>query len=290
MRRRTGTAVGQGASSAIARARPQATAPTTTKPPAQFYDPGLDAQAGQAQRGFDDLQADYGYGENGSPTGRLAGRLQNDYFLQQAAIGQSHERSLSDILRGSARAGQDFGQQRADVQRSFGYSMADLLTGRKRAGEDYGTAITGLERNYTRLGDSQTQNAQAAGVSGGGALAAALAARTENKAIDRQPIDTGYQRFSEDSATQEQRLAAALQSALAGIGTSEARYGEDAGIAQTRLGEDRDVASGGAALQYGRGVEDFGVMLSRGQRELAAFLQSIGAARWAQAAQAGYRP
>jgi hypothetical protein len=62
-----------------------------------------------------------------------------------------------------------------------------------------------LTRQYGQLGRNQLQGANQAGVIRGGALLQSAAKRAENQAIDRQPLDTNFQRFLADNAQQAQR-------------------------------------------------------------------------------------
>ena len=205
-----------------------------TSPPPGSYDPAIDAQVGQVNRGLADLLNDYvrDYGEPGTA---LGGRMGEDYGLGVQGVERDYGRGVQDVELGYSR------------------NVADLLRSRGRAGEDYGQSIAGLERNFAQLGSAQTQTARAAGVQRGGALAQALAKRAANKAIARQPIDTSFARFNEDSALTEGRL------------------GEDRGLNLGRLGENRGVALGGLQTSLLRGTEDAATQLARAQRENAQF-------------------
>jgi hypothetical protein len=195
-----------------------------TSPPPGSYDPAIDAQVGQTQRGLADLLVDYtrDYGEPGTALG--------------------------------GRAGEDYGLGVAGVERDYGRSIADLMRNRGRAGEDYGQQIAGLQRSFAQLGSQQTQAARAAGVQRGGALAQALAKRNANQAIARQPLDTSFARFNEDSALDE-----------------------------GRLGENRGVALGGLRTGLLRGTEDAATQLARAQRENAQFGLDATAQKFFQA-------
>lgn len=164
-------------------------------PPPGTYDPAIDAQVGQANRGLGDLLSSYirDYGEPGTA---LGGRAGEDYATGKEGI----------------QRGFDYGV--ADVNKSSGRALTDLLTNRDRAGADYKTGVEGLHRNFAELGAAQTQTARAAGVQRGGALSQALAKRTANEAIARQPMDTGFQRFGQDSQLQQGRIGDDREQAL----------------------------------------------------------------------------
>jgi hypothetical protein len=191
------------------------------KAPAGYYDPGLDAQERAAGRGLAQSLAD----------------LQSQGERAQT----SHGWSLADLLQGKNRGVEDIG------------------TSRTRENEDYGTSIANLARNYQRLGQTQTDNATAAGVEGGGALQAAANQRTENQAIDKAPIDTGHTRS----------LADLLKS-------------------ETRLGEDYNSGVERENTQYGWGVDDRATQGQRATDENTFFGQDVNGQRLFQAGQAGW--
>lgn len=217
-----------------------------TSPPPGTYDPAIDAQVGQANRGLGDLLSDYvrDYGEPGTA---LGGRAGEDYATGKAGV----QRSL------------DWGNE--DIGTTADRSLADLQRNRARAGEDYTSNVEGLHRNYAQLGSAQTQTARAAGVQRGGALAQALTKRQSNEALDRKPIDTSFARFGQDSAQAEGRL------------------GEDRTRAtnQLALGAATDFKALDTSLL--RGTEDAATQLARGGRENAAFGLDANAQRFYQA-------
>jgi hypothetical protein len=140
---------------------------TPTSPPPGFYDPALDAQLGNANRGL-----------------------------------QYH---LDDLTTAGERAGSQLGIDTESVNRNQARSLADLMTEATRAQQDHQAALDELGRRFTRLGQGQAQAASAAGLAGG-ALQAAAQARAQNQAIAQQPIDTAFQRTNENIGTQRQRV------------------------------------------------------------------------------------
>jgi hypothetical protein len=190
-----------------------------TSPPPGTYDPAIDAQVAQTGRGLQDVLDDYvrNYGELGTA---LGGRAGEDFGLGKQRAYQSLSQGLEDVNVGAGR------------------NLADLLTARTRAGEDYQTNIAGVQRGFAQQGAQQTQAARAAGVQRGGALAQALAKRTENEAIARQPIDTGYQRFTADSALAEQRLGENQTQSVGRLKQAALDTGADLNRGYLRGGED----------------------------------------------------
>jgi hypothetical protein len=176
-------------------------------------------------------------------------------------------------LRARTREGQDFSTQRAQLGE-------DVATSRQRTGEDYNTNVADLQRSFQRLAQSQAQSATARGL-GGGALSAAMKARQANEAIQRQQLDTSFQRATADINRQEARGFQALDLA-------HSRFGEDSGLDQSRLGEYQAQALGELGRQYGYGVVDRAEAVRRAQQESTFFGQDIGAQRFYQAGQMGW--
>lgn len=170
-------------------------------PPADRYDPALDAQLAASQRGFGDL--------------------------------------VTDATTGNARDTQDYGFGLGDVQRS-----------QDRGQADYNRNVGLLTRSYGQLRDRQSQQFHVAGVAGGGAALQAARKRTENMAIDRQPLDTGLQRLNEDS----------------------------------------DIARGRLGVNYQRGIDDRSTQVLRGGRESVFFGADTAKAKGFQAAGTGWDP
>jgi predicted component of type VI protein secretion system len=92
--------------------------PVPTQPPPGSYDPAIDAQVGQAQRGLQDLLSDYirDYGEPGTA---LGGRGGEDYTLGVQGVERDYGRGLADLLRQRARGGEDYTRSIEGVRRSF---------------------------------------------------------------------------------------------------------------------------------------------------------------------------
>lgn len=231
-----------------------------TRPPYGSYDPTLDQGERSAGRGLQDLIDDIG---------RANQRGSADYELGKG-----------DLERSRSRGKFDLNDQKADYERGFGRSLADLLTSRTRGGQDYQRSVAGLDRDYSQLARKQGEGANAAGVQSSGLAAKAAQIRGQNKAFDRAPLDTNYQRFSADSSSSENRLREDRGDFLTGWGESS-----------RRLNEDVDLGLGRLALDYTRGVEDRNmVQLPRAQRENTMYGQDVNEIRIAQAKAADLLP
>jgi hypothetical protein len=239
-------------------------------PPPGTYDPAIDAQVRAAQRGYGDLGQDYTVGKTRAQDDYLTAS-QNDQTDYRNALGdltQTHDHSLSDLTQSHDR------------------SLSDLLLGRTRGTEDYRTNLSTLARNYQNLGNAQggTITQAAGGTFQGGALLQALQKRQANEAIDRAPIDTGYNRFLSDSQTQEGRVNQDFT-------TGSSRLNEDLATGSSRLQDELNRQLGALSLGLDRKYGDQGdltVDLARAGRENTAYGIDATASRWGQAAGTGY--
>jgi hypothetical protein len=205
----------------------------------------LDSQARAAERGYTDLQQDTERDQNRAQSGLItgSGRLNEDYARSTGRLNEDFQSSLGGLLRSGRRATEDYQQQSGDVR-----------------------------RGYQQMGDRQTQTAVNQGVTGGGALAAALAARTENEGRDQGRLRQGFDRQTEELAHSRQGLNTSLQRALQDAETGFRRGTEDIGT------------------DYQYGTSDRATGLGRAGRELGFYGTDINAQRFFQAGQSGWAP
>jgi hypothetical protein len=269
------------------------------QPPVGTYDPALDAQAAAAQRGYGDLQADY-------ETGNLRDTV--DYGLGRDAIGRDYGRNSADLGTQLQRAlgglGTDYRYGSEDLAQALARGTQDLGTARTQGQEDYGSSVAMLQRQYRQLGSAQQQQQNAAGVLRGGAALQAAVKRAENESLERQPIDTSFNRFLSDNTLQQGRLGEDVgrgQTRLTeGFNTQTGQLNEDYATQTGRLGEDRDLALASLALGLappdasnplgGRSFQDRTTALTRAGRENTEFGQDVNAQRFYQATQGGWNP
>lgn len=224
-------------------------------PPAGSYDPALDAQLAAARRGLSDLQGQ---------------------------IGTQNARDATDYAAQVSRLQEQQGWNSADLSQQLARGQADLGTARTRGTEDYNQNLATLTRNYQQLGNRQLQGAAGAGVLRGGALLQAAAKRSSNQAIERQPLDTNYNRFLADNTQSGQRLAEDYNTQS---GRNQANLGYQLGqLALTSSPPDANNPLGG------RSYQDRTTQLTAAQREQAFFGQDVTAAKAYQAAGAGWDP
>lgn len=229
--------------------RGQAASNRVTDPPSGYYDPNLDVQQRDEQRAYDRRTDDL----------NLAGERAG------ADLGFQTERTGID----KGRVGEDYDTGVAGIERGAGRNLSDLLQQRMRTGEDYQRSLSDLQRSYDRLGSQQGELARKSGAEEtGGVYAASAAARAENQAHDKSPIDQAYQRFMQDSATSEGRLGEDKKSSL-----DELLRG------RTRSDQDLDWNQGQAGLGYERTTTDIGTALERAGTDHANFGQDIRAAK-----------
>jgi hypothetical protein len=258
-----------------------------TSPPPGSYDPALDAQVGQANRGLGDLLSDYvrDYGEPGTA---LGGRAGEDYQTGRANVQRGldwgledvnrgadrteqdirsgSERSLADLLRGSGRALQDLnrGADRgaADLQRGSGRALQDVNLGADRSLADLqrgsGRTIADLVRDRGRAGEDYQSN-----VEGLRRNYARLGAQQGQ--VARQ---AGVQRGGAlAQALMKRRENEAIDRRPMDVGF--ARFGEDSAQAEGRVRED-------TALGEGRIGEDRGLRVGRINEDTSLGLGRIG--------------
>lgn len=260
-------------------------------PPAGYYDPSLDAQQGAASRGLFDLGQD-------SNTQNL--RDTTDYGLGLDSIQRGQTRGNEDLASQRAGVTRGYDRNSSDINTGYGRNVADLNTASARGQQDYDSNVQALTRRYGQLGDTQRQGQAKAGVMRGGAMLQAAAKRTANEAIDRQPMDTSFQRFQTDQSTQLGRLGEDKTLGLSRLGEDrDTAYGQ-LDTAGRRLTEDSDLSRGQLALQMappdannpygGRSFQDRTTQLTRAQREGTAFGLDTTAAKAYQAAGAGWTP
>lgn len=229
-------------------------------PPVGTYDPSIDAQARQAQTGYQDLTTD---------TGLQKTYLSNDFVDSQNQIQQQQGNSLADLLRNYNRSSEDLGVQRDQANTNHARALQDLSQSRDNVG-----------LKYTRLANSQLQGANAAGVLGGGAMAQASQKRAFNQGLDLQPINTAQQREGQD-----------YQTTLADLLRTQGRVQQDygTGVDRTNTAATHDLQRG--AVTYGRNVNQLDTTLARGGRDLTNYQQELIPLRfWSAAGLQQYTP
>lgn len=162
--------------------------------------------------------------------------------------------------RGLFDLGQDTQTQKDRLGTDYNLQRGDLVTAQDRATADHQRALDMLQRNYAQLGNRQAQGQARAGVIGGGAVLQAAAKRAANKALEQQPIDTSFNRFTEDNQSAQGRLALNMAPPDAG----------------NPLG--------------GRAYQDLNSTLTRGKREGAFFGLDVAGEKAYQASGAGWDP
>jgi len=225
-------------------------------PPAGSYDPALDAQLAAARRGLSDLQGQ---------------------------IGTQQARDVTDYASQLEQIGRQTDYNEADLSKSWLRGREDIYRDRARGGEDYQRNVQMLTRRYDQLGRNQLQATNAAGVIRGGALLQSAAKRSENQALERQPLDTNYNRFMTDSSQAESRLGADY--------AQQSQRNEAARTGQLgRLALDYSPPDPQNNPLGGRRWQDRTTQLTQAQREYAFFGQDVGAAKAFQASGAGWDP
>jgi hypothetical protein len=219
----SGTFKSSGRRAPAKRKRSTGFTPTTTPtmPPPGYYDPGLEAQFGAAERGYGDL--------------------------------------TEDTSTGNLRAGGDYQLGNEAIDRATGRTLGDIMIGRQRSAADTATRTQGLQRQFTNLGNVQAQQqAYANALPGSGAMAESMRKRAANQAIGQQAIDTQAQRETEGFNTAETRTIedAGLQKGANLLGFTRGTDDRNLALRRggrelTQFGLDTSKAAFGQAKQMG---------------------------------------
>jgi len=179
-----------------------------TMPPWGSYDPALLAQINQSQRGLlDQLK---------------------DIAIQNRQARQDFRTSKRQAKRTTRRNLGELRYQKQGTRINFRQDLQDLAIAKQRGTQDYHIALANLGRKYANLASTQSQAANAAGLTGNsvvggyggsGFAAASGAARRRNMAIERQPIQIAQTRNLQDIALKEQREAGAFHRTMHHYGT-----------------------------------------------------------------------
>lgn len=207
------------------------TFPNMILPPPGSFDPGLQAQIEQSQRGLLDQIAD---------TGREKHRDVVDVKQRERELKRGRNQNLSDIARQRNYALADAAYSRQQLGIDFARNIADLALARQRGEEDYQKVLTDLQNTYQTRAVQQTQSAiQQQGSVERGTDAASSAVRAANQAYDKSGIDQSQERRRAD------------------WNLAEGRLNEDYGIAGGRLEEELARALTGYGIQGQRTRQDF---------------------------------
>jgi hypothetical protein len=177
------------------------------RPPPGTYDPALDAQEGQATRGYQDLVAD---------TTRNRAYTSEDYQRAKDWTNTQTGWQVADLKTGHAREGQDY------------------LTGNTYRRENFDTATGERQRQYGLLGQKQGSEINAAGLSGSGAGVLSARIRAANQAREQglaqrdftreqTGADLGHTRAGEDYTTGRQRVHDTKYHSLGELGVQVGR-------------------------------------------------------------------
>jgi hypothetical protein len=167
-------------------------------PPWGSYDPALLAQINQSQRGLLDQLKDIRIGNR---------QARQDKRLSTRLAKRTTRQNLGELR-----------YQKTETKINFRQDLQDLAIAKQRGTQDYNIALNNLGRKYANLASSQSQSANAAGLSGGFAAASA-AKRAANQAVERQPLDISQQRNLADIALKQQRDTGQFGRTMAHYGT-----------------------------------------------------------------------
>jgi hypothetical protein len=205
-------------------------------PPYLSFDPALEADRRAAQRSVIDI---------GQDTRTAARRSRRDFRTTRADIRTDFRRNRADVRKEGRRQLQDIGYQRQDTRRELG-----------RGKQDFGLQLAALTRRFTQMAGQHLQQAAAYGSLDSGTMGASDAARAQNFAFERQPLDINLQRLKQDSRTTFGRLETAAHQTRSDV-RQEVQRGRQDRRHDVRL----------ARQDYHRTIKDLHIKLSRAIRE-----------------------
>ena len=193
---------------------------TEGRPPDFTYDPSIEAQRREAQRGLEDTEAD---------------TKTKTHFAQTDL-----KTALRDLHVKAKRGRQDINRSANRAQRKLGYQETDANTRAGRANEDFNRSLSNIARGFGQLGHRQAEQANAAGVLDRGTMTAAATARAGNQAVAEEPIHIAQQRTGEDLLTTLKRIGTGRQETEADQNRSLARLAQD--VKHERQGAKRETS------------------------------------------------
>lgn len=269
------------------RRRQQAEDAVVTPPPGSF-DPGMEYERGQSQRGLEDLRFDTARADRlGARDLEIAlERLGLSRTRNRQDIGRSYSRGVFDTRTDLSRGLEDIGVRRAGVETNFTRDLQDLALADQRGAEDRDRAIASLQRKYTVMAESQAEAAASAGVTRGGFVQQSANKRAANQSIEQAPIDISRARQAADIVTRRGRLSADHSTDVAALDRATGRLTSDSGLALSRLGQDRHRSLRRTNQDYTQQVADArrnearaarqrALELSRAEREQPLYEQSL---------------
>lgn len=227
------------------------------RPPAGTYDPSLDYQQDQAQRGYEDLQAD---------TARDLERGSNDYTLASGQVGYQTGSALADLMQRRSRGDEDAAASTAERQRQYAIQAARQREAANAAGLLGSSGWDEQAAGIRGANQAREQGAQDLAVGRQNADLSLAGERTQYAGAQQQgQLDLGWGRATADAQQTLQR--AGRENTFFGQATNAARmYGAtSSGLwepPQKPPGERRIAGTGryihkvpgGAILQGGRAI------------------------------------
>lgn len=250
------------------------TSPEFVGPPPGTFDPGLEAQVRQSERGLLDLiEQEHLAGKRGRQDTRQAQNLLRRKISQGRA----------DLSRSRGYAIQDAGEAGRDLGTSFARDLADLAQAKQRGEEDYNLALTSMQHKYATAAQRQSEAAIQQGTSEAGTTTASGAVRGANQAYDKQGVDLAHTRSLEDFARSEARLREGFGEGQADIARGLDRELTGNAIQGRRLGTEGRTQFKALHLAALRAYQDRLTKISHGKREQALYATDVAAQAYYQA-------
>lgn len=252
------------------------TPPEFVGPPPGTYDPGLEAQVRQAERGLLDLEEQL----------RLEGkRGRQDTGQAQNLLRRKITQGRADLARARGYSITDASQADAQLHTSFARDLQDLAQAKERGEQDYQLALTAMQHKYATAAQRQGETSIQQGTNETGTTTASSAVRGANQAYDKQGLDLVHERSLQDLAMQEGR-------AREDFGTNEQQLQQGldreltgSRIQGQRLGQEGHTQFNALHLAALRAAQDRATKVSHGRREEGLYATDVTSQAYYQAHQ-----
>lgn len=175
-------------------------------PPPYTYDPAIEAQRREAQRGLEDTED----------------RVQSSRHFVRSDLHTALTKQRTEARRSRF----DIGDKRRQGEQKLSYGEEDTKRSAGRQMEDFKSRLADIARLFSEQGHRQAEGANAAGVLDAGTMAASAVARGRKQTLAEAPIHTAEGRVAED-----------LKTALTRSGTARGEIGEESDRSLARLGQ-----------------------------------------------------
>lgn len=245
-------------------------------PPPGTFDPGLEAQVRQSERGLLDLIEE---------SRRDQTRQRKDVGQKRRETKRGLARTIADTQRARGYAVEDAQLAERSLGINFSRTLADLSAAKMRGEEDYQRVLSDVQHRYATQAQESTQGAVAAGGAERGTQAAAEAVRAANQKQDRDRLAVEHLRRIVDIGTSRIRAFQDRDTRLAAIQQGLGRELDRYGIGERRARQDTRAGLNALTRAAHRATFDRYDKLSKAKREQGIYAQDVAEQAYFQAHQ-----